>query len=158
MQRLILLLAAGLAVTLAAPSAAPAKAPSAAVRVDQLGYAPGETKIAFLLAQAAHPGAAFTVVDASGNVVLNGFAGAGRGRWNKRYSAVAPLDLSALTTPGTYRVQVADPPATSPPFRIATPAELFRAPLADIFPRGRSPPRSCGPSRWRALPASPSPR
>jgi hypothetical protein len=131
-QRLLPLLAAGLAVALAAPSAAPAEAPIAVVRVDQLGYAPSETKIAYLLARTAHPGAPFTVVDASGTVVLSGVAGAGRGRWNRRYAAVAPLDLSALTAPGSYRVQVADPPATSPPFRVAAPAELFRGPLADI--------------------------
>jgi hypothetical protein len=131
-RRLLSPLAAGLAVALAAPSAAAAKAPAAAVRVDQLGYAPSETKVAYLLAQTAHPGAAFTIVDGSGSVVLSGVAGAGRGRWNKRYAAVQPLDLSTLTAAGTYRIRVADPPATSPPFRIAPAAELFRAPLADI--------------------------
>jgi endoglucanase len=92
---LLLLLVAGLAVAPAARSAAPADAPAAAVRVDQLGYAPNETKIAYLLARAAHPGAAFTVVDTSGNVVLSCVAGARRGRWNKRYAAVQPAGRTA---------------------------------------------------------------
>ena len=125
-------LAASLAIALGAPSAAPAEAPPAAVRVDQLGFAPNETKVAYLLTAAAHPGAAFTVVDGAGAVALSGSAGASRGRWNARYGAVQALDLSALTAPGTYRIQVEDPPATSPPFRIAGPAELFRARVADV--------------------------
>jgi hypothetical protein len=59
-RRLLLLLVAGLAVAPAARSEAPGEGPAAAVRVDQLGYAPNQTKIASLLARAAHPGAAFT--------------------------------------------------------------------------------------------------
>src|SRR5258708_5801378 len=114
MRRLVPLLSTGLALALLAPSAAPAKAPAAAVRVDQLGFGSGEAKVAYLLAASAHPGAAFTVVDASGNVAYSGLAGASRGRWNKRYAAVQPLDLSALEAPGTYRIQLADPQATSP--------------------------------------------
>jgi endoglucanase len=133
MRRLLPLVAAGIAVALAAPVAT-AAAPSAAVRVDQLGFAPGETKIAYLLAGAARPDAQFTVVDGSGSVVLSGRAGASRGAWNKRYGAVQPLDLSALKAPGTYRIRVAGPPAaTSPPFRIGSPADLFRGRVADVI-------------------------
>jgi Cellulase N-terminal ig-like domain len=43
---------------------------SAAVRVDQLGYAPGEEKIGYLIA--AKPGERFTVVDAAGDVCVAG--------------------------------------------------------------------------------------
>jgi hypothetical protein len=127
------LIGTAIAVALVAPASATAAAPAAAVRVDQLGFAPGETKVAYLLARSARPGAAFSVVDGSGRVVLSGHAGASRGRWNARFRAVQPLDLSALTTPGTYRIEIAGPPAiTSPPFRIGSPAALFRGRVADV--------------------------
>ena len=133
MRPLLAALAAGLALALAAPQAAVAAAPAAAVRVDQLGYAPGESKVAYLLAERVRPGAPFTVVDGAGAVVLSGAAGPSRGRWNARYGAVQPLDLSALTTPGTYRISVAGPPgATSPPFRIESAAALFGPRVADV--------------------------
>jgi hypothetical protein len=133
MRRVLTFLAAGLSIALAAPQVAPAGAPAAAVRVDQLGFSRGETKIAYLLAPATRPDVAFVVVDSSGAIAYSGVAGASRGRWNKRYGAVQPLDLSALSASGTYRVVVPGPPAaTSPPFRIAGAAELFRARVADI--------------------------
>src|SRR5438105_5498134 len=70
--------------------------PEAAIRVDQLGFTPGETKVAYLLA-ASRPGAAgFTVVNRAGRVVLRGRAGGSRGPWNARYRFVAPLDLTSV--------------------------------------------------------------
>ena len=133
MRPLLAALAAALAAIAAAPLAAFAAAPAAAVRVDQLGYAPGESKVAYLLAAHAHPGAPFTVIDSAGAVVLSGTAGPSRGRWNGRYAAVQPLDLSALTAPGTYRIAVAGPPAaTSPAFRIDSAAALFAPRVADV--------------------------
>jgi hypothetical protein len=92
------------------------------IRVDQLGFAPNEAKTAYLLA---NPGVAraFSVVNAQGATVLHGQTGASRGRWNKRYGAVRPLDLSSLHTPGTYRIHAAG--GTSPPFRIAPRGALF---------------------------------
>jgi hypothetical protein len=126
-------LLATLLALLSLPAAAVAAAPSALVRIDQLGFGEHEAKIAYLLAASALPAAPFTVVDGSGTVVLTGAAGASRGRWNARYGAVQPLDLSALTTPGTYRVVVAGPPAaSSPPFRVDTPAALFAPRVADV--------------------------
>jgi hypothetical protein len=95
---------------------------AAAVRVDQLGYAPGETKIAYLLAKRPSH-ARFAVIDAAGKVVLRGRAGKSRGRWNRRYRAVQPLDLTRLRAPGRYRVRVAG--RTSPRFRIAPAAALL---------------------------------
>ena len=133
MRALLPLLALGLASLFAAPAAARAAAPAAAIRVDQLGFAVSETKIAYLLETAAHPAAPFAVVDGAGAVVLSGTAGPSRGRWNARYRAVQPLDLSALTAPGTYRIKVAGPPeAMSPPFRIDSPAALFAPRVADV--------------------------
>ncbi|HEX5620612.1 MAG TPA: glycoside hydrolase family 9 protein [Solirubrobacteraceae bacterium] len=87
-----------------------------AVRVDQLGYAPAETKIAYLIAPTARPRARFAVVR-DGETVLTGRAGRNRGRWNRRFRAVQPIDISALRAPGRYRIRVAG--VTSPPFRVA---------------------------------------
>jgi hypothetical protein len=102
------------------------------VRVDQLGWAAGETKLAYLLAPQAVRGAAFSVVDSTGNVVLRGHAGPSRGRWNARFGAVQPLDLSALRAPGSYRVRLhGEVRATSPPFRVASAVELQRPRVAD---------------------------
>jgi len=112
----------------AGPAATP---PHAFVRVDQLGYAPGERKVAYLLATRPEPGTAFTVVDARGHPVLTGHAGPSRGAWNARYAAVQPLDFSAVRTPGTYRVLVGSRRTASPPFRIAAPAALFVPRVAD---------------------------
>ena len=117
---------------LALPASALAQAP-AVVRVDQLGFAATEAKVAYLLAPGVRPAAPFTVVDSSGTVVLSGAAGPTRGRWNARYGAVQPLDVSALTTPGTYRIRLAGPPeTTSPPFRVDSRAALFPARVADV--------------------------
>jgi hypothetical protein len=95
---------------------------TAAIRVDQLGYVPGETKTAYLLTSRRKP-PQFEVVDDQDETVLSGQAGASRGRWNARYRKVRPLDLSSLDDAGTYRVRAAG--ATSAPFRIAPPATLF---------------------------------
>jgi endoglucanase len=133
MRAVLATIVTGVLAVLGSPATAPAQAPRAAVRVDQLGFTANETKVAYLLAASARPAAPFTVVDGSGSVVLTGVAGRSRGRWNARYGAVQPLDLSALTTPGTYRIQVAAPPAaTSPPFRIDSPAALFQGRVADV--------------------------
>jgi hypothetical protein len=110
--------------------AAPASAQAAPqVRVDQLGYAPGEAKVAYLLAPHARRHARFTVTDAAGRIVLRGRARASRGRWNRRFRAVQPLDLSALRAPGRYRVRVGQ--ARSPAFRVAAAAELLRPRVAE---------------------------
>jgi hypothetical protein len=133
MRALPATLLAGLLALLALPVPAPAAPPVAAVRVDQLGFGPHEAKIAYLLAPHARPAAPFAVVDASGASVLTGTAGPSRGRWNARYGAVQVLDLSALTTPGTYRIRVAGPPAaSSPAFRVGSPAALFTGRVADV--------------------------
>ncbi|WP_410607778.1 glycoside hydrolase family 9 protein [Amycolatopsis sp. lyj-109] len=112
--------AAALAVPLAATPAEAATTP-VEVRVDQVGYALGEAKHAYLLGGAAGK---FTVVDERGHTVREGRTGASLGAWNARYPAVFDLDLSTVDRPGTYRVKAAG--ATSPPFRIDTARRLFR--------------------------------
>ena len=98
------------------------------VRVDQVGYASGETKQAYLMTTAAAPGTAFTVVDARGRRVLAGTAGARLGIWNAAYPDVYALDLTRLRRPGTYRVTAAG--IVSPPFEIGA-ARMFRRPADD---------------------------
>lgn len=100
--------------------------PRAVVRVDQVGYTPGETKQAYLMTSVSASKASFTVRDADGKEVLKGKAGTSTGGWNSRYKAVHTLDLSPLTEPGDYRIEVSGPvTATSPTFRIAAADELF---------------------------------
>jgi hypothetical protein len=107
-----------IAVVTALLVAAPA---SAAVRVDQLGYAPGEHKLAYVIAD--KPVARFAVVSTKGHVVLRGRAGHSRGRWNRRYRLVQPLDISALRTTGHYRIRAGG--SRSPVFRVAPAARLL---------------------------------
>jgi endoglucanase len=114
-----LILAVGVLTACSAPSA-----DTAFVRVDQVGYAPGEVKHAYLMSPA-DPGATrFDVVDSAGKVALTGTAGRSTGSWSDGFGTVRVLDVSALKTPDTYRIQVAGA-ASSPAFRIAPPATLF---------------------------------
>ena len=116
-------IAIGLALVLA-PSALAADRP--AVRVDQLGYAPREAKVAYLIAPRARPRARFAVIR-RGKVVVRGRARHNRGHWNRRFRAVQALDFSRLRTPGRYRIRVAG--VMSPRFRVA--AGIFRPHVAD---------------------------
>ncbi|MFJ8934870.1 glycoside hydrolase family 9 protein [Streptomyces sp. NPDC102365] len=99
-----------------------------AVRVDQVGYARGEPKRAYVMGPAAAlAGARFKVVDAgTGDVVTAGRLGAVTGRWNGTYPSVRAVDLSALNTPGTYRLVLTGSAAgRSPAFRVAGARELM---------------------------------
>jgi endoglucanase len=119
-------LAAG--VLLAAGVAAPASAAVRGfVRVDQAGFAPGESKQAYLMTSAAVSGARFTVTDAHGHAVLSGAVGkTSRGRWNATYAAVYPIDISGLHRDGTYRIAVSGVSAApSPAFRVEDAADLY---------------------------------
>jgi endoglucanase len=122
------LVAAALAATgLAAGSPAAGAAPGTVrgvVRVDQVGYAIGERKQAFLLAEAPAGAARFAVVDDRGRTVLSGRVGRPTGGWNGRYRAVHPIEFSALRRPGSYRIVVVGL-AASPRFRVATRRALF---------------------------------
>ncbi|NRQ34195.1 hypothetical protein HII36_20410 [Nonomuraea sp. NN258] len=99
------------------PAAAAQPPPSGHIRVDQVGFAPGEAKHAYLMTTGAAAGARFKVLDRYGRVVLNGRAGHDLGAWNAAYPHVYDLDLSRLRKPGRYRVTSAG--LTSPPFEIA---------------------------------------
>jgi endoglucanase len=97
------------------------------VRVDQAGFTPGESKLAYLMATAPVHGARFTVLDAAGRTVSTGRVDAtSRGSWNAAYPAVYPIDVSALNRPGTYRIRVSDgAAAVSPTFRVQPAADLY---------------------------------
>lgn len=111
---------------------------TAVVRVDQVGYLPGERKIAMLLAPSA-PGERgevgalhAAVVDARGRTALTGTVGARRGAWNARFGSVHPIDVTALRRPGRYRIRITGRvSAESPPFRIGDARELFSPTLTD---------------------------
>ncbi|MEJ2859068.1 MULTISPECIES: glycoside hydrolase family 9 protein [unclassified Saccharothrix] len=109
-------------VTTALPAHA---APAGHVRLDQVGYGTAESKQAYLLAKSAVDGR-FTVVDSGGGAVLSGRLGASLGGWSAKFGAVQPIDFTALTKPGTYRIKAAG--TTSPPFKIG--ADLF-SPVTD---------------------------
>ncbi|MFD3930185.1 glycoside hydrolase family 9 protein [Streptomyces sp. NPDC058614] len=98
-----------------------------AIRVDQVGYVRGEAKQAYVMGPAAAlAGARFQVVDAKNKVVTAGRLGAVTGRWNAKYPSVRTADLSALNTPGTYRIVLTGTAAgRSPAFRIADADELM---------------------------------
>src|SRR2546430_779187 len=104
------------------------------VRVDQVGFAPNESKQAYLMTSAPVAGAAFAVIDARGETVLRGRAGASLGSWNPAFPAVYPLDLSRLRREGTFRVRVSGPvEATSPPFPVAPARALFGRLVGDAI-------------------------
>jgi endoglucanase len=126
----------GVALVAAGPVAASPAAGAApgtvrgVVRLDQVGYAIGEAKRAYLMAEAPADTARFAVVDAGGRTVLSGRVGRRTGGWNGRYPAVHGIDFGALRRPGRYRIVVDGVAAPSPTFRVATRHDLFRT-LAD---------------------------
>ncbi|GAA2880434.1 glycoside hydrolase family 9 protein [Streptosporangium fragile] len=97
------------------------------IRVDQVGFSPGESKQAYLMTTGPAAGTPFTVVDHRGREVLRGRAGADLGPWNAKYGHVSPIDLTGLRTPGTYRIKTAT--STSAAFRVASAAQ-FALPAA----------------------------
>ncbi|MFK4105133.1 glycoside hydrolase family 9 protein [Streptomyces sp. NPDC019531] len=105
----------------------PPSSTEVAVRVDQVGYVRGETKRAYVMGpSAALKGARFKVLDVDNKVVTAGRLGPATGRWNAKYPSVRTADLSALNTPGTYRVVLTGTAAgRSPAFRVAGAGELM---------------------------------
>lgn len=101
-------------------------APSGEIRVDQVGYAIGEAKHAYLMAHAAATGSRFAVLDSHGSTVLTGRIGVSTGAWNDRFRAVHDIDITDLNRQGTFRITVSGAVwASSPPFRIASAETLF---------------------------------
>lgn len=128
----------------------------AEIRVDQVGYAVGETKKAFVMgSQAALQEAGFKLVDRDGKVVATGKVGARTGNWNSTYDAVHVLDLSAVNTPGSYHLELTGSAAgTSPTFKIASARDLMtpwsRTTCASSRLSATAP--TCSPTSWGASP------
>lgn len=124
------LLVAGAAVALSAPADA---AVAGLVRVDQVGYLPGEAKVAYLMVPGVVTGAKFSVVDPAGTKVLSGtVGGTSRGSWSSKYPKVYPITFTQLTAPGTYHITVSGgATGASPPFRVLSQSVLYREVVAD---------------------------
>ncbi len=95
------------------------------VRVNQVGYTVGSTKVALAMLPGHVPSVRFAVVGSHG-AVYSGRSTDDVGRWNASYRAVYLLDFSGLHQTGRYRIVIAEPGAVvSPPFRIAGPRALY---------------------------------
>src|SRR5882724_3747444 len=125
--RKIAIIAAGLML-----SCANAYAQSAFVRVNQVGYASGASKRAYLMASAVETGATFSVKNSSGSTVYSAAIGANLGSWSTAYPDVYALDFSTVTSPGTYTITVSGPiAASSPGFKIDSGANVYSSALAN---------------------------
>lgn len=107
---------------------------AAYVRVNQVGYPDAVSKRAYLMSPVAASGAAFTVTDADDATVLSGTVGASLGTWSPAYAFVYPIDFSAVTAAGRYRVSVAGPVvAMSPAFSIGSGSAVYRRALRNTL-------------------------
>lgn len=107
---------------------------AAYVRVNQVGYPDAVSKRAYLMSPVAASGAAFNVTDADDATVLSGTVGASLGTWSPAYAFVYPIDFSAVTAAGLYRVSVAGPVvAMSPAFSIGSGSAVYRRALRNTL-------------------------
>jgi endoglucanase len=113
--------------------AAAATTATGLIRVDQVGYLPGDVKQAYLMVRSPVSNVAFQVVDAAGHTVRSGRVGAtSRGAWNAQYTAVYPITFTGLRATGTYHITVSGgATGRSPSFRVADAAALYRQAIAD---------------------------
>ncbi|HEY2791271.1 MAG TPA: glycoside hydrolase family 9 protein [Micromonosporaceae bacterium] len=128
-----LLAAAVTVVATTGATAAPATGVAGLVRVDQVGYLPGEAKQAFLMTPSPITGARYAVLTAAGHTVLSGHVGAvSRGTWNAAYPDVYAIDLSSLHTTGTYHVRVTGGAhGTSPAFKVESATAMYGSVVTD---------------------------
>ena len=98
----------------------------AVVRVNQVGYATGSPKVAFVMLPGKVGQVSFTVSGGHG-VVFRGRSSTDAGSWNAAYGAVYRLDFTGLNRTGTYRITAHAGPATavSPAFAVAPAATLY---------------------------------
>ncbi|MFB7665315.1 glycoside hydrolase family 9 protein [Kitasatospora sp. NPDC056138] len=117
----------------ATPAGDPAQAGPAVIRVDQVGYAIGEAKQAFVMgSEAGLSRAGYRLVDEHGTTVATGQVGSRTGTWNSKYPDVHTVDLSAVDLPGSYRLELTGTASgSSPKFRIATAKDLLTPLIED---------------------------
>ena len=98
----------------------------AEVRVNQVGYATGSPKVAFVMLPGKVGQVSFTVSGGHG-VVFRGRSSTDAGSWNAAYGAVYRLDFTGLDRAGTYRITARAGRATavSPAFAVAPAATLY---------------------------------
>jgi len=110
----------------AGASARVAAAAPAQVRVDQVGYTPGSTKVAYAMLPGQVGQVSFTVSGARG-VVFRGRSARDLGSWNSAYRAVYQLDFTGLTRAGDYRITIraGAASAVSPGFAVAPANVLY---------------------------------
>ncbi len=105
-------------------------AASVRLRVDQVGYLPGEAKHAYLMASAPLGRQTFSVIDSRRRTVLRGTVGTtSLGQWNTAFPDVYPIRFDALRKPGRYRVRVGT--TTSPEFAVRSGRSLYGGLVAD---------------------------
>jgi endoglucanase len=103
------------------------------LRVNQAGYASAASKRAYLMASGSEAGGAFRVKNAGGATVYAAAVGASLGSWGN-FPYVYAVDFDPVSAPGVYTISVSAPiAATSPAFRIDTPANLYSAALANTL-------------------------
>src|SRR6201981_1989528 len=97
-----------------------AYAQTAFVRANQVGYAAGGSKRAYLMSSAAETGATFAIKNSSGSTVFGPAAiGANLGSWSNNYPDVYALDFDSFTTAGKFSISVSGPlAASSPSFKV----------------------------------------
>jgi endoglucanase len=110
-------------------AALPSYAVTGYIRVNQIGYEASLSMRAYLMTTSAVSSVSYAVKNSGGTTVASGSAGATLGKWGS-YS-VYPIDFM-LSTADTYTITVSGPvSATSPGFRVDTPANLYTTPLAN---------------------------
>jgi endoglucanase len=125
-----ILLAAGITLGATIPAATAAAAPAkpttgAQVRVNQVGYPSGGSKVAYVMLARPVRSVSFEVTTPYG-VAYQGTSSDDVGSWNSAYRAVYQLTFSAVETPGVYRVRVTSPAAAvSPSFVIGSGPQLY---------------------------------
>jgi hypothetical protein len=101
------------------------------VRVNQVGYEAGAESRAYLLSSGAGIAPNFKVVDSKGMAVFSGMVGSTLGKWGS--FSVFPLDFE-IREAGVYTITVEAPSAaTSPLFRIDSPANLYSQGLVNAL-------------------------
>ncbi|HEV2696939.1 MAG TPA: glycoside hydrolase family 9 protein, partial [Terriglobales bacterium] len=110
-----------------------AYAQTAFVRVNQVGYASGGSKRAYLMASAAETGATFVVKNTSGATVFGPAAiGGALGSWSNTYKNVYAVDFDAFTTAGTYTISVSGPiAASSSSFKVDSGTNVYTGALGN---------------------------
>lgn len=104
------------------------------MRVNQVGYISGKSKVAVLLATGSEAHGSFSVVNArTGAKLYSAPLGAGTGGWNPAFPYTYALAFSSMKA-GQYYIQVDGPiPARSPVFTVDTGANLYTRLLANAL-------------------------